>query len=335
MKKLVFLGLSILMMTASFAQNQLATLLHNDSITAFYGPQALQSAHAAAVNGDVITLSEGSFESVDITKAVTIRGAGMYADSVARTMPTMLQGDFIINVPQDSTNNCFLTLEGIYHYENVKYQQAYNPFFLKCKFKKITYYIVSSSSMNNARFLNCIIEQFDYPGNNKVKGTHFINSVVLDGLSSDISCTLENSIAKINTQYTNSNSIINSIVYCSGCGTSSNNGRSSFYSIGISGSSSREYYDTVTVRNNLHNYHLLSDVFKTFTGSYTDATMFQLKDSIAATVIGTDGTQVGIYGGPYPFDPSVRNPLIGHATVSRTTTSEGKLEVEIQVLSEE
>lgn len=332
MKKLVFLGLSILMMTASFAQNQLATLLHNDSITAFYGPQALQSAHAAAVNGDVITLSEGSFESVDITKAVTIRGAGMFADSVARTMPTMLQGDFTIDVPQDSINNCFLTLEGIYHYENVKYQQAYNPFFLKCKFKKISYYNLAYSSMNNARFLNCIIEEFGYVS--RVTGTHFINSVILSDLSS-MTCTLENSIARQSSNYTNSKSIINSIVYCNNTTSGSNNGRSSFYSIGINGNSSGGYYDTVTVRNNLHNYNFLSDVFKTFTGSYTDATMFQLKDSIAATVLGTDGTQVGIYGGPYPFDPSVRNPLIGRATVSRTTTSEGKLEVEIQVLSEE
>ena len=77
MKKSIILALSLVLSVATFAQ-QLATLNHNGTTTAYYGMNALQQAHSAAVNGDIITLSSGIFNSVDITKAVTIRGAGAW-----------------------------------------------------------------------------------------------------------------------------------------------------------------------------------------------------------------------------------------------------------------
>ena len=80
MKKTLLLALAMFFATVSFAQQQLATLNHNDSITVYYGASALQQAHNAAVAGDIITLSPGSFTSVTITKPVSIRGAGMFPD---------------------------------------------------------------------------------------------------------------------------------------------------------------------------------------------------------------------------------------------------------------
>lgn len=80
MKKSIILAIALVMSVATFAQ-QLATLNHNDSITVYYGMNALQQAHASAVNGDIITLSSGIFNSVNITKAVTIRGAGAWTDT--------------------------------------------------------------------------------------------------------------------------------------------------------------------------------------------------------------------------------------------------------------
>lgn len=59
---------------------------------------------------------------------------------------------------------------------------------------------------------------------------------------------------------------------------------------------------------------------------------FELQDSIATTILGNDGTQVGIYGGPMPFDPYVYNHKVSAA---RRTTPDGFLDLEIKLYDEE
>lgn len=77
MKKILLSLIAFAITTVSFAQsNMVATLTHGDEISMFYGPYALQQAHAAAENGDVINLSGGAFQAVEITKALSIRGVG-------------------------------------------------------------------------------------------------------------------------------------------------------------------------------------------------------------------------------------------------------------------
>ena len=44
----------------------LATLNHQGKISTFYGNKALQQAHAAAVDGDVINLSSGTFQAENV-----------------------------------------------------------------------------------------------------------------------------------------------------------------------------------------------------------------------------------------------------------------------------
>ena len=68
--------------------------------------------------------------------------------------------------------------------------------------------------------------------------------------------------------------------------------------------------------------------------TYTDGMSMALVDSIATTILGDDGTQVGIYGGPYPFDFMVTNPQIGNCTAARRTNAQGKLEVDIEVIND-
>ena len=55
-----------------FAQSSsIATLNHDGNVSVFYGAHAFREAHSAAVHGDAITLSSGTFVSVDITKNIT------------------------------------------------------------------------------------------------------------------------------------------------------------------------------------------------------------------------------------------------------------------------
>ena len=112
MKKILFLSMvaTLILASKSFAQQNalVAVLTHEGTNTTFHGAGALAEANEAAVDGDVITLSGGTFNEVTISKGITIRGAGMYRNDstdVDRThIPTLTIAD--------STKNA--TIENLY-----------------------------------------------------------------------------------------------------------------------------------------------------------------------------------------------------------------------------
>ena len=61
-----------------------------------------------------------------------------------------------------------------------------------------------------------------------------------------------------------------------------------------------------------------------------DTYTFEQTDEAASTYLGTDGTQVGIYGGDLPFDPTPSNPQITQFDVEKNAAN-GKLTVKINV----
>ncbi len=334
MKKTLLFAVAMFVATFSFAQQQLATLNHNDSITVYYGATALQQAHSAAVNGDIITLSPGAFQSVNITKAITLRGAGMYPDTVAGTEPTTLLGDFTLTVENDSLHNLYL--EGLACANTMNYSKVYNPRFVKCLFRIIKY--ISSTTMRDAMFMNCIMDNFRNSYTNNIGGfaqnTMFVNSVILD-LDYCGSPSLINCVAKVNPTSLNGGSVRNSILYHNNW-PNGTNVYSVYNSVGICTNNTQHgYYITTGTQNHqISNYYSFASVFKTFRGSIADGVDFQLLDTIATSFLGTDGTQVGIYGGIMPFDPSVRNPLIKKCNVASRSTADGKLAVDIEIVSE-
>lgn len=338
MKKTFLLIIATMCTTFSFAQLKLlATLNHNDSISIFYGGSALREAHAAAVDGDIITLSPGSFSSVDITKAVAIRGAGMFPDTIAKTIPTTILNNFTVNIA-DTTH--VFTLEGVNCANYMYYNKIRNPQFVKCFFNHIYYYEITYGAMENATFINCVIYSFGNSGNYSsgkgyAQNTTFVNSVIMN-MSCEGTPSLINCVAGLHNSYVSYVGVANSILYCSYTGAYSSN--SAVNSIGINTNSSYNYFsipDYLPGFYNLRNYHNYEDVFKFFRGTFNDNQInLELQDSIATTFLGTDGTQVGIYGGQAPFDPSVRSPLIKNINVAQRPNAEGKLEVEVEIVSE-
>lgn len=69
-----------------------ATLQHGNELTVFRMANALVEAHNAAVDGDIITLSEGTFNSLTISKSITIYGAGFENDDVTGTRVSLING---------------------------------------------------------------------------------------------------------------------------------------------------------------------------------------------------------------------------------------------------
>lgn len=336
MKKSIILIFTLVMSAATFAQ-QLATLNHNDSITVYYGMNALQQAHASAVNGDIITLSPGIFNSVDITKAVTIRGVGAWVDTNGNSN-TVLYNSFTLNVPNDTSHN--LILEGLYFSNTVGYNNVNNPQFNKCHFTTLSSGNNTSGSMHNATFVNCIIEDYsNYASANNwaAQGTQFYNCILLNGgdfgPDSFVNCVVHQ---HPQTVYITQRLFQNCILYGGYSYISqymSGNGSTSFNCMYVNSGVDNLYSDTPN--HVLWNKIGMSTVFKNFNGTYGSTTTFELQDSIAANYLGLDGTQIGIYGGLHPFSPKVTNPAIKSINVAQRNNTEGRLEVNIEMVTDE
>ena len=349
MKKTLFFVAAFCMVMTAFAQLPFATLTHNDSVQVFTGQNALQQAHDAAVGGDVINLSSGVFNSVNITKGVTIRGAAVLNDTARGLVNTLITGSININIP-DSANR--LTLTGLYFNSDIWIYKAFNPLFTKCRFQTVAAGWQNTSTQEtdrttNPRFINCFISswrnsQWNSYTNWSATNPTFYNCIIwgfYEGRSPDalINC---NAMMSSNNNVTTSKSILNCILLCSeGSATITNNGLTCFNSIGLNTSTwygNHGFFDLTNMESHhLYNFHIFSEVFQTLNSfTYTDGMSMALVDSIATTILGDDSTQVGIYGGPYPFDFMVTNPLIGNCTAARRTNAQGKLEVDIEVIND-
>ena len=295
----------------ALAQTQVATLQHGDDISVFYGMNAFVEAHAAAETGDIITLSSGTFVPCDITKAITLRGAGCAIDTVANTNPTIFGGNIKLNVA-DTTN--FLTIEGILFTNQVDFQTLNNPKFNRCNFTGIASYS-NTTYMNNAQFVNCIIDRFGF---GYAPNTVLINSVVWQSsFSSNSPVMLYNSILKFPTSSNVfSLSAYNSIVIR----TSGNYGPNS----------NCTFVNCIGIRLYTSQTNLFGQ------GYATGCTTFTSFEEVFATgFLGGDGTQVGIYGGFLPYSNRPTYMVLKRCNVANKSTIDGKLSVDIEVVTEE
>lgn len=353
MKKLFFSLVALICATMSYAQSSLiATLSHDGEISTFYGSSALRDAHEAAQHGDIITLSSGSFTSVNITKAITLRGAGMQVDTIAKTNPTVITGDFNINIPDSVEQR--LTMEGLYFNDIIRVVSLNNASFLKDRLKKIQVFNSDyNSKWNNVTFIHCKISSFANilkPGNS-ISGSNsasFVNCYVSlnnqDGYGGFAVCNSEFTNCYI--RFGNSSDMSLSHLTFNNCIIYSTTNTSDEYYHCLSSNCIANYclakcsYNDLfkNVPNNTSNSYLsgnLNTLFKTYTGNYTDEETFELTDEAKAKYLGSDGTEVGIHGGSLPFDPTPTNPQITKCNVASKSTADGKLSVDIEVSATE
>ena len=310
----------------TFAQTQLATLQHGDDLSVFYGTNAFVEAHTAAVGGDIITLSGGTFIPTTITKGITLRGAGCTTDTVVNTAPTIFSSDIALDVA-DSVN--FLNVEGILFNCDVRFIKLDNPQFTRCYMNDWRYYSSGSNSCRNAQFVNCIVKRFE---NQQCTSTMLINSVVNGYYSGYYTCNAYNSIIFYNSSNrTYRLSAFNCIIISN---SRHSTVESSFINcIGIKLASTSPFDGSYV--SNCVEYNSWEEVFETFTGTFEYDASFVLKDEIATGFHGTDGTQAGIYGGFMPYDIRPTYMVLKRCNVGSRTTIDGKLSVDIEVIAEE
>lgn len=344
----LFLSVFCFVVQVSAQSSVIATLFHDGDIKTFYGTGALRSAHAAAVHGDVITLSSGSFTATDITKAVTLRGAGMEYDSVSVTEPTIISGDFSIQIASDSTlQNNNLVIEGIYHNASgsiLVQGSLKNPQFVKCRLYEIkcSSHSASYGYMHYANFINCVIAYRVYYYTSG--SATFVNCYVsgIDSYSSNSSAS--NEIQNCVVEYSNSeynNTVFRNCFLYANIITSTYNVLPStspaYNCVAMSITSSTNIFANQSNTTNTQ-VSSLSDVFKTWTGSSLanfNTERLELTDAAKTKYLGSDGTQIGIYGGSIPFDPRPSNPQITKLNVASKSTADGKLSVDIEVKAAE
>ena len=342
MKKLFLSLVAMMAVSISYAQSSLvATLSHGDEITMYYGIYALRDAHNAAQSGDVINLSGGAFQAVNITKAVTLRGIGIDDAS-----PTYISGNFAINIPSDDTNR--LSFEGIRCTETITMKGTFNgPYFIKSQFYAFNYDYYNAPTIKNVLFVNCkITSSYELRGTSTVQ---FVNSFVRSfhnnsestASASFVNCLImphpywgetynsSNVDRNYRPDYISSSQLFNCVVYA--------RIDEQIYQLPLSTIATNcvaiGFKDLFGVQaaNSNNNTATFSQLFKDFTGIYSDSQTFELTEEAKTQFLGTDGTEVGIHGGLLPYNSKPSYPQITKMNVANKTTADGKLSVEIEV----
>lgn len=339
MKRTLLLICTLFCANVLFAQEQLATLKHNGNISVYYGANAFVEAHNAASNGDTINLSDGNFNSVTVRKSLVVRGSGANADTARQSDGTRFNNDFLVYLTE---NTSYFEAEGIAFRNDLSLGSYLSPdnytpsskdkgrFKLtKCIVKNLETYhkelfvsnsIIFALSMGNkvenpARFYNCILGRTP-------ENSYCDNCIIRDG-----SCTQ-------NTNPFNFNNCI--IIKNHSNPTLTNFGFANAYNSIICG------FTTSFGTNNT--FMNVTDVFETWNGTFYDVgsnnfanwafnlDTFKLKENVANTILGGDGTQVGIFGGTAPFDFTPSYTVIKRLNVSQRTNAEGMLGIEVELM---
>ena len=337
MKQFFLTTLSLFFMLFATAQTtdvQLATLQHGDKTTIFSGPDAFVAAYNAAADSlDIITLSSGIFNAPGtISKQIRVYGAGYTTDSITGTKPTIIRRSIILKhrdtVNEDGydvkagikvDNSYFEGLHFDYHvdlYDNTL--EIKNVTFKRCNVGNVNIY----TSTENVNFINCVVRGSYYgygSGDCKHNNLYITNgsfSNLLSGFAGSIyidHCVC-NSVSS--AAYVQNSVILNSLV-------SSSISESNIFvkSIPSDVTQNKESWANVP----------LQSIF--VEGTYENDKWLNYGGSILKypnKYIGNDGTQVGLYGGLYPFGRIPSTPRIVESSIDTKTSVDGKLKVSIK-----
>ncbi len=321
MKRTLLLICTLLCANVLLAQEQLAVLRHNDSTSVFYGQTAFEQAYTAAANGDIITLSDGIFSTPsDIRKGITVRGNGAVADSARRSTGTYFMEGFALYQLGDSLQ---FSAEGIYfnHFNgaysyDIKLTRCYINGIYNVSGLQATNCIikgsVGGSSSRNNTYTNCVVNY----GSEYIPNYAICNNCIISGFEANNNDNYQYNNCVVRKKATSNNdTILNGAVNYS-------------VLIGFTGSNNPASSGNVVMS--------LSDVFENWdgTGLPTDLETYVLKSSVSDSIQSIDGSEVGIFGGFMPFDWRPSYSIIKRFNVANRTTADGKLSVDIEVISE-
>ncbi len=317
----------------SSAQN-IITVQNGNSVKSY---AVLDSAYVHSSDGDTIYIPGGSYSPpAEINKSIHIIGVGHNPDSTSATNFTLINGS--ITLKQRASNG---SLTGVYLTGNIYLTDTiYNYSVERCNVGGL---LLTAFSHNNSfvenvirgganggsssdnLFFNNIIGSNDYRLRDFNTGTLFKNNIIFgpgsNSSSNIIGTTFENNIF-IGMNLTSPTYPTNCVFSNNLVDSTSNIGSGSNYTGG-----------------NIYNSNLINQgtgsIFVKYAGgsSFKYADDYHLKSGSPGKNAGKDGTDIGIYGGAFPWKVgSVPfNPHIISSTIANKTNSDGTLHVSIKV----
>ncbi len=312
-------------MTAAAQTVGVAVLTHNNENTMFYGNTALQQAVEAAVEGDVITLSPGTFVGFNYSyegkyfskSGLTIIGSGMDEGP----SQTILSG-FALRANDNAEKYVKLTLKNIYtdhfHADNGNY----DLFLEKCKSQQGFDCSIAESESSSIEMTNCITGSGDHFSNCKLKAYNCVLFPVhMEGDESRerllANCILLGTPSEKSTASIYGSIIIDGYQYC-------------YLPLNVRATNCKaivnaQFKDYLGLQDQT-NERLPFD-FEAF----VEGSFYELKPELADTWVDENGEQIGLYGGPEPFSALPDAPRFTKFNVPSRTDAEGHLKVEIEV----
>ncbi len=286
-----------------------AVLQHGDQVSVFQGSGAFYYAMAAAVDGDVITLSDGNFTPAQINKSVSIYGAGYVKNAETGTAQSCLNGNVFIGVQGDTL--CNVHLEGLY-INGILYAGYVDNNSTKVPLKNLTVekcrmpnYIQMGSYNENLTLKQCVLNSNLFRGLSK--NTLITNCLLygaINGFTEEFEILIDHTLC---TSYNWSGNNGQGITWTNCIFTGSGGYIAGWYSImkNCLKLSRDANTNTGTVYENIYTVGAVSEIFADGENANFSANRtWELKNP--DVWVGTDGTPVGPSGG------------MGWSTVPRT-----------------
>ena len=310
----------------------MATLQSGDNVSVYYGKGALESAYqAAADSGDVITLSAGVFTSpIQIQKSISIIGNGFVNEQENGKYPTIIDGRMEFS-PRDVTDDDGETMTEAIGYDGTRLEglnfannyislsgsrKVHNFSIVKCNVQSI---ILQTNTENTTIRQSVVSSNLNYRQKNQLN-LYLVGSYI-NQLEQDFTDGMVNIDHCIIQEPLQAGTITNSILRYAGSGVTAYNcifmeniptnimGEGNWVNCKYAGIFAREGM--------------------TGLGWSDEENAFALK--YPAEYVGTDGTEVGLYGGPYPYNPTPTTPQIKESNIDTTVVEDGKLKVSVTV----
>lgn len=343
MKKILLLALCTLFSLEVLAQNNphaTATLQHNGRATYYYDITALKEALDASVEGDTIWLSGGSFNADTIRHNISIYGVGYRNMSSASTW---VRGEMYIRVPSTETSS-HLYIEGVGFIHNVRQDSVlHDPQIARCYFGD-NYVINTEQAYFNGTFVQCRINQYNCWDHLTSRGANatFVNCIINSLATREGSTEVfRNCVIRFDGMFLDrwgehwriqNMSFQNCILFCTSHQRDLPSSAQAIHCVAIN-EGSGFFTDAHGYGNNViegASAESFAQIFRTWTGGWNDAEDYRLAEAARQYYLGTDGTEVGIYGG-IGFTAAPSYPHITRLRTGTKVNPNGTLDVHISV----
>ena len=319
MKKTIY-AIAMMLMTgiSAFSQTEdTKVILQSGTNTTIYDGTQISTAIGAANKGDILYLSEGTYDSFTIDKEILVRGVGEN---------TYINGDVTIAIP-NNPNLTQAVLEGVNVSGSIKINQpATNLIIRNTKVADVTV----TGALTNGLIDRCWITG-TFNMNNNTDKTTVKNSkvyIISAGSLTYNKCTFLNCNIAHRANQTTAAVFTNCII--GGYGDYHYHNNQLYHGLGTMESSvfTNTLFNTddgsIGSSSSQTNCYFVDD----YDGACDDSTLESRKD--LSEYLGTDGKEVGVYGGTTPFtlDPQVAKVTESTFTVD---TDAKKLTVKLKV----